>query len=130
MKFKRLLILFCVLAMCVGTCAPAFADTASSGDEITVLFTHDLHSHLLPDHIHGIDHVPQGFTHLLFPVAPPAVGKNTLGHGQVHGMKHGGPIHRMGGQNIFADQMMGGTPPVLKFGIVRTVTHSTDIVDQ
>ena len=48
MKFKRLLILFCVLAMCVGTCAPAFADTASSGDEITVLFTHDLHSHLLP----------------------------------------------------------------------------------
>ena len=48
MTFKRLLILICVLAMCVGMCAPAYADTAPSSKEITVLFTHDLHSHLLP----------------------------------------------------------------------------------
>ena len=48
MKLKRLLSLLLVLMTCVALCLPVSAASATEGDVITVLFTHDLHSHLLP----------------------------------------------------------------------------------
>lgn len=34
--------------LCAATCLTVGAQAAPAGEEITVLFTHDLHSHLLP----------------------------------------------------------------------------------
>ena len=45
---KRILSLIFALVLCVLGCVTVTADTAPAGEEITVLFTHDLHSHLLP----------------------------------------------------------------------------------
>ena len=46
MKLTRIVALLLAVLTCVSLCIPAFA--AGDSDEITVLFTHDLHSHLLP----------------------------------------------------------------------------------
>ena len=48
MKFKRILALFLVLMAGATLCLSASAASAAKGDIITILFTHDLHSHLLP----------------------------------------------------------------------------------
>ena len=48
MMFKRILALFLVLMTGASLCLPASAASAAKGDIITILFTHDLHSHLLP----------------------------------------------------------------------------------
>ena len=48
MKFKRILALFLVLMAGATLCLTASAASAAKGDIITILFTHDLHSHLLP----------------------------------------------------------------------------------
>lgn len=48
MKLKRFFAFFCVLVLCFTTCIGSFAQAPTDGKEITVLFTHDLHSHLLP----------------------------------------------------------------------------------
>ncbi|MBR2721166.1 MAG: bifunctional metallophosphatase/5'-nucleotidase [Clostridia bacterium] len=48
MKLKRTVALILVLILCVMPCIGAYAQAPESGGEITVLFTHDLHSHLLP----------------------------------------------------------------------------------
>ena len=45
---KRILALTLAIILCVATCLTVCAETATYGKEITVLFTHDLHSHLLP----------------------------------------------------------------------------------
>jgi len=46
MSKKRLLGLLFVLMLLLSTSVPAFS--AGEGEQVTVLFTHDLHSHLLP----------------------------------------------------------------------------------
>ena len=46
MKLTRVIALLLAALTCVSLCIPALA--AGDSDEITVLFTHDLHSHLLP----------------------------------------------------------------------------------
>ena len=48
MSIKRILALLCTLALCLVLCTSAFAESASNSKDITILFTHDLHSHLLP----------------------------------------------------------------------------------
>ena len=44
MKLKKLLCLLMALLMLLGLALPA----AAANDQVTILFTHDLHSHLLP----------------------------------------------------------------------------------
>ena len=44
---RRILTIFLVLVLCAATLTPALADAPVTG-EATILFTHDLHSHLLP----------------------------------------------------------------------------------
>ena len=46
--FKRVLTVLLVLVMMLGVCALPAAAADSSESELTILFTHDLHSHLLP----------------------------------------------------------------------------------
>ena len=48
MMFKRVLTVLLVLVMMLGVCALPAAAADSSESELTILFTHDLHSHLLP----------------------------------------------------------------------------------
>jgi 2',3'-cyclic-nucleotide 2'-phosphodiesterase (5'-nucleotidase family) len=48
MMFKRVLTVLLVLVMVLGVCALPAAAADSSESELTILFTHDLHSHLLP----------------------------------------------------------------------------------
>lgn len=48
MTFKRILAVLLVLMTCAALCFSASAASAAKGDMITILFTHDLHSHLLP----------------------------------------------------------------------------------
>ena len=48
MTLKRILAVLLVLLTCAALCFTASAASASKGDVITILFTHDLHSHLLP----------------------------------------------------------------------------------
>ncbi len=48
MKCNRILAFILAVLTCFGLCASVSAETASDNREITVLFTHDLHSHLLP----------------------------------------------------------------------------------
>lgn len=48
MKNKRILAFLLAAVLGLSLCANAFAATPEQGQEITVLFTHDLHSHLLP----------------------------------------------------------------------------------
>ncbi|MBO7177355.1 MAG: FAD-binding protein, partial [Clostridia bacterium] len=48
MTFKRILAVLLVLMTCATLCFAASAASAAKGDMITILFTHDLHSHLLP----------------------------------------------------------------------------------
>ena len=48
MTFKRILAVLLVLMTCATLCFAASAASAAKGDIITILFTHDLHSHLLP----------------------------------------------------------------------------------
>lgn len=48
MSFKRIVSLLSMLLLCFAFCVGAFAQAPSEDKEITVLFTHDLHSHLLP----------------------------------------------------------------------------------
>ncbi len=45
--FLRIITVFLTLVMLLSLCVTAHAE-AGSADEITILFTHDLHSHLLP----------------------------------------------------------------------------------
>ncbi len=45
---KRIFTICLLVAVCLVPAVTAFADTAAAQGEITVLFTHDLHSHLLP----------------------------------------------------------------------------------
>ena len=46
--FKRVLALLFALVICLGLCVGSMAETHPEPEEITILFTHDLHSHLLP----------------------------------------------------------------------------------
>ncbi len=46
--FLRIASLTLALLMLLSLCVVSYAEEASTEDEITVLFTHDLHSHLLP----------------------------------------------------------------------------------
>ena len=48
MKLKRIISLCLALVACAALCLFPSAQAAEAGEEITVLFTHDLHSHLLP----------------------------------------------------------------------------------
>lgn len=45
---KRFLAVFFILTLVLITAVSVSADGDASGDEVTILFTHDLHSHLLP----------------------------------------------------------------------------------
>ena len=47
MKLKQLIALLLAVVTCAALCIPVFAG-ADTARDITVLFTHDLHSHLLP----------------------------------------------------------------------------------
>lgn len=47
MKLTRILAFLTAVLMCAVLCIPAFV-SADTAEELTVLFTHDLHSHLLP----------------------------------------------------------------------------------
>ena len=48
MSIKRIFALFCALALSLTLCLSVFAQNSSQDNDITILFTHDLHSHLLP----------------------------------------------------------------------------------
>ncbi len=48
MSIKRFVALICTLVLCLALCTNVFAVPASESKDITILFTHDLHSHLLP----------------------------------------------------------------------------------
>ena len=48
MKLKRILAVLLVLMTCAALCLSVSAAQAAKDEVITVLFTHDLHSHLLP----------------------------------------------------------------------------------
>lgn len=48
MTIKRIIAVILASVICLASCLTIVAQTASEGKEITVLFTHDLHSHLLP----------------------------------------------------------------------------------
>ncbi len=48
MMFKRFVALLLVLLTCVTLCVVPSAQSAPANEELTLLFTHDLHSHLLP----------------------------------------------------------------------------------
>ncbi len=48
MRIKRIFALLCVLSLCLAVCVGVVADAPTENQEVTVLFTHDLHSHLLP----------------------------------------------------------------------------------
>ena len=45
---KRFIAIILVLTLSLLPCAFVSAEGSASGDEVTILFTHDLHSHLLP----------------------------------------------------------------------------------
>ena len=47
MKINRIISFITAIIICISICLPVFAE-GKGGEEITVLFTHDLHSHLLP----------------------------------------------------------------------------------
>ncbi len=48
MRIKRILALLCTLALSLSFCLIAYAESNPGGKDVTILFTHDLHSHLLP----------------------------------------------------------------------------------
>ena len=48
MSIKRIFALLVALFMCFALCINPVAETDAAQDVLTVLFTHDLHSHLLP----------------------------------------------------------------------------------
>ncbi len=48
MNIKRIIALFCALLLCVTLCINVFSESSTKGKEVTILFTHDLHSHLNP----------------------------------------------------------------------------------
>lgn len=48
MKFKRILAFFFILVLSLTLYLGVIAETPAENKEITILFTHDLHSHLLP----------------------------------------------------------------------------------
>lgn len=48
MSMKRIIALCFVLILCASLCVSSFAETPTAEKELTILFTHDLHSHLLP----------------------------------------------------------------------------------
>lgn len=48
MAFKRILALLCAMVLCLALCVNVFAEAPTESKDITILFTHDLHSHLLP----------------------------------------------------------------------------------
>ena len=82
------------------------------------------------DHIHGIDDVAERFAHLGLAGEPPAVGKNGFGQRQVHSFEHRGPVNGMGGQNIFADKLAAGGPPLGKLFIILQIAHAGKVVQQ
>ncbi|MCG3173220.1 MAG: hypothetical protein GMKNLPBB_01398 [Myxococcota bacterium] len=45
-------------------------------------------------------------------------------------MKHGGPVHGVGSQDILADQVVIGGPEALETAITRAVANSADIIDE
>ena len=48
MSIKRIFALLVAAIMCFALCINPLAETEPDGEVITILFTHDLHSHLLP----------------------------------------------------------------------------------
>ncbi len=48
MSSKRIFATFCALVLSFALCISVFAQAPEQSQEITILFTHDLHSHLLP----------------------------------------------------------------------------------
>ena len=48
MSMKRIIALCFVLILCASLCVTSFAEAPATEGELTILFTHDLHSHLLP----------------------------------------------------------------------------------
>ncbi len=48
MRIKRVLTLICALALCLVLSFSVFVVAETQSKDITILFTHDLHSHLLP----------------------------------------------------------------------------------
>lgn len=47
MNLKRILIIFCVVLLSFSVIFGVHAETSDNEKEVTILFTHDLHSHLL-----------------------------------------------------------------------------------
>lgn len=48
MSIKRVIAIFCALVLSLALCVNVFAESVNNGKDVTILFTHDLHSHLLP----------------------------------------------------------------------------------
>ncbi len=65
---------------------------------------------VLVSELHRVDHIASRLAHLVAPHQPPAVGEDRLWHGQSHGLEHGRPVDRVRGQDILADQVIGGRP--------------------
>ena len=58
------------------------------------------------------------------------MGENAPGHLNVHGFQHGGPVNRVGGEDIFADELAAGGPAAGESGIIPPVAHGGNIVDE
>ncbi len=82
------------------------------------------------NHVHRVDGVPQRLAHLALAAEPPAMRKNHLRLRHAHGLEHRRPVHRVRGQNVFADQMAGGGPPLLEARLVGEIPHAADVIDQ
>ena len=50
------------------------------------------------------------------------MGIQTLGRALTHREEHGGPIHRVGRQDVLSDQVIAGRPPLMK-GVARPIVR-------
>ena len=80
-------------------------------------------------HVHRVHHVARGLGHAGVVHHPPAMGQDVARQGQVQGLEHGGPIDRMGGQDVLAQQVVVGGP---HRGAVREglAVHGGHIIEQ
>ncbi len=80
--------------------------------------------------VEGIHHVAGGFAHFVAAAEPPSVGEDAAGHFHAHGLQHGGPVDRVGGENVLADEVDGAGPAAGKGRVVALVAHGGDVVHQ
>ena len=82
------------------------------------------------NHVHRIDHVAQRLAHLGLADEPPAVGEDRLRQRHAARVEHRGPVDRVRGEDILADQLHLRGPAAREVLLIAAIADGADVVHE